>query len=52
MSYLAAAAWANTGLAPTTGVSKTTGELSTEVVDLTEEEGNYEKPVPTKIKED
>ena len=34
MPYLAAAARANTGLAPTTGVSQPTGVGSTDVVDL------------------
>ena len=34
MSYLAAAARANAGLAPTTGVSQPTGVVSTGVVDL------------------
>ena len=36
MLYLAAAARANTGLAPTTGVSQPTGVVSTGVVDLTD----------------
>ena len=36
MSYLAAAARANAGLAPTTGVSQPTGVGSTDVVDLTD----------------
>ena len=36
MSYLAAAARANAGLAPTTGVSQPTGVVSTGVVDLTD----------------
>ena len=36
MSYLAAAAMANGGLAPTTGVSQPTGVVSTGVVDLTD----------------
>ena len=36
MSYLAAAARANAGLAPTTGVSQPTGVISTGVVDLTD----------------
>ena len=36
MSYLAAAARANAGLAPTTGVSHPAGVVSTGVVDLTD----------------
>ena len=36
MSYLAAAARANAGLAPTTGVSQPAGVVSTGVVDLTD----------------
>ena len=36
MSYLAAAARANAGLAPTTGVSQSSGVVSTGVVDLTD----------------
>ena len=40
-SYLAAAARANAGLAPLTGVSQTTGVLPTKVVDLTAEEEEY-----------
>eukprot|EP00957_Ditylum_brightwellii_P136585 10415693-Ditylum_brightwellii.AAC.1 len=36
MSYIAAAARANTGLAPTTGVSQHTGMGPTNVVDLTD----------------
>ena len=36
MSYLAAAAWTNAGLAPTTGVLQPAGVVSTGVVDLTD----------------
>ena len=40
MSYLAAAARANAGLAPTTGVTQPAGVVSTGVVDLTDETDN------------
>ena len=52
MSYLAAAAWANAELAPITGVPQTTGVISTDVVNLTGEEDDDDRPAPTKIKEE
>ena len=54
MSYLAAAARANAGLPPTTGVSQAAGVVSThnDVVDLTEEDDDDVEPMGTVIKEE